>query len=315
MTDLEVSPICLGTGSLGSDVVGDAAFDLLDSYFELSGRFIDTAHNYGDWVEGNEKSASEKILGKWIRQKRVREQIVLATKGGHFYFDTPNEPRLSKEELTSDLQGSLSALQTDFIDLYWLHRDDPSRPVEDIIGTLNEFVRAGHIRYFGASNWKVNRIREAQEYAAASGLMGFVADQPLWNAAVLAGPPYNDSTLGWMDDERFQFHIDSGMSVIPYQSNAYGLFQRMHDGTLDQMNQGFRSFYKAKESTDRFNRMQQVMRDSDLTITQVTLGYLKSQPFTTVPIVGSKNVQQIKDSMTALHVVLTPAQIKYIENG
>ena len=311
-TTLHVSSLCLGTGEIGTTVAGDEAFRLLDAYVEKGGRFLDTAHNYGDWVQDAPRSASEKTIGAWMRARKNRDGIVLATKGAHWRLDRPDAPRLARRDIEDDLNGSLAALGTDRIDLYWLHRDDPARPVEDILETLNDQVRAGKIRYFGASNWKTERLRAAQEHARRAGWNGFAADQVLWNAAVLAGPPYGDPTVGWMDDARFAFHQESGMATLAFQSQAYGLFARMQARTLDAMNAGFRGFYDLEASQRRYKAMTQIMNETGLTITQVALGYLLSQPFVTVPIVGCRNQEQLADSMTAAGVRLTPAQVEAI---
>lgn len=311
-TTLAVSSICLGTGEIGTSVAGEDAFALLDSYVEHGGSFLDTAHNYGDWVKDAPRSASEKTIGEWIRSRGNRDEIVLATKGAHWHLDTPKEPRLSRRDIEADLNGSLAALGTDRIDLYWLHRDDPSRPVEDILETLNAQVKAGKVRYFGTSNWKTERLRAAQAHARKAGLHGFVGDQVLWNAAVLAGPPYGDPTTGWMDEQRFAYHQETSMAVLAYQAQAFGLFQRIQAGTLDQMNPGFRGFYVQDASRQRYDVMIQIMAETGLTITQVLLGYLLSQPFVTIPIVGCHSLPQLADSMTAADVRLTAAQVSAI---
>jgi aryl-alcohol dehydrogenase-like predicted oxidoreductase len=311
-TTLNVSSICLGTGQIGTGLDKDNSFRLLDAYVERGGNFLDTAHIYGDWVKDVERSICEKTIGAWLMARGNRDQIVLATKGGHPYLDSMQVPRLSRQEIVTDLDASLQCLQTDYIDLYWLHRDDPTRPVEDILETLNAQVKAGKIRTFGASNWQGERMRATQEYATAQGLAGFVADQMLWNAAVLAKPPADDTTLACMDAELFAFHRETGMAAIPYQSQASGLFSRMHNGTLDQMNPGARGCYKLEESRQRYERMRQVMEETGLTITQVVLGYLISQPFTTVPIVGCRNMAQLTDSLSAANVRLTPEQVAFI---
>src|ERR1700761_646598 len=126
-TDLTVSSICLGTGGFGTSIKQDDAFHMLDTFVELGGSFIDTAHVYGDWEKDVPRSVSERIIGAWMRDRGVRDQIVLATKGAHWHLDKPDVPRLSRRDIDEDLAGSLEALQTDRIDLYWLHRDDPQR--------------------------------------------------------------------------------------------------------------------------------------------------------------------------------------------
>lgn len=293
----------------------DETASLLDAYVAAGGNFIDTAHNYGNWVPNIPRSASERAIGAWMAERKNRDQLVLATKGGHPEFDAPEVGRLRRVDIFDDLTGSLEALQTTQIDLYWLHWDEVSRPVEEIIDTLNEAIDLGHVRYLGASNWTPSRIRAANAYAAAHGLAGFVADQVLWNAAPLQVFPYGNPGVGFVNQDRFALHVETGMAMIPFQAQAFGFFQRMHDGTLDQMNKGFRGFYEPIESEARFNRMREVMEETELTISQVVLGYLLSQPFVTIPIVGCQSVRQVADSMTALTVQLTPDQVHHINGG
>ena len=164
-TDLYPSSICLGTGLMGSTIDREHSFQLLDTLVEMGGNFIDTAHVYGDWVPGG-KSLSEKTIGIWAKERGIRNRVMIGTKGAHPALSSMSIPRLSHREIVNDLDESLEYLQTEYVDLYWLHRDDPNRPVADILETLNEQVAAGKIRYFGCSNWRVQRIREAMQYAS-----------------------------------------------------------------------------------------------------------------------------------------------------
>ncbi len=152
-TDLAVAAICMGTTFIGSTIDHHQSFDLLDLYAESGGNFVDTASVYANWLAG-EKHQSEKTVGRWLADRGLRDRIVLATKGAHPDMATMDVPRMSRAEIEDDLNTSLINLQTDVIDLYWLHRDDPSRPVEEILATLNAQVQAGKIRYFGCSNWR-----------------------------------------------------------------------------------------------------------------------------------------------------------------
>lgn len=158
-TDLMLSSICLGTASLGSTISKSESFRLLDEFAELGGNFLDTSLNYADW-ECEIKSVSEKTIGEWLKQRKQGNKIIVGTKGA-----CPNQERffrLTREDIIHDLHNSLNNLQTDCIDLYWLHRDDPTQPVELIIDVLQEQVEAGKIRYFACSNWTVGRIQEAK---------------------------------------------------------------------------------------------------------------------------------------------------------
>lgn len=158
--------LALGTGHFGTKLTEADAFAQLDRYAEF-GNFIDTARVYGDDPSG-ERSKSERIIGKWLRSSGMAGQMILSTKGGH---PTPGKnraftPRLHRDELYADVEGSLDFLGVDAIDLYFLHRDDTSLPVGEILETLEEMRRKGLIRFYGCSNWTVERITAAAAYAA-----------------------------------------------------------------------------------------------------------------------------------------------------
>jgi aryl-alcohol dehydrogenase-like predicted oxidoreductase len=311
-TDLNVSPLCLGTGNYGTAIDREHAFEMLDRFVELGGSFIDTANIYGNWVKDVERSISEKVIGSWLMERGNRSSIVVGTKGGHFDLESPAASRVSPVEIVKDLDESLVSLRVDSIDLYWLHRDDPSRPVEELIDALDTQQRAGKIRWYGASNWKPARIAAANRYAAETGKTGFSADQVLWNVAPLDRQPYGDPTVDYMSEERFASHVQSGMAEIPYQSQANGLFNKIDSGDANHISQSLQTMYRLVEARERYSRMLKVMDKTGLTITQVVLGYLRGQPFTTVPIIGCKNIEQLEDSMSAIDVALTAEQIASI---
>lgn len=175
-TDLNVSRVALGSSMIGSRVNRDDSFALLDGFVDAGGTFIDTAHVYANWAPGP-RSISEKTIGAWLKAIGSRNRLVIATKGGHPEPEHDRVSRLSPGEIVSDLVESLDFLGVDFIDLYWLHRDDLDRPVGEMLEVVNEQARLGKIRYFGCSNWRPNRIREAQDYASAHRLRPFVASQ------------------------------------------------------------------------------------------------------------------------------------------
>jgi aryl-alcohol dehydrogenase-like predicted oxidoreductase len=134
-TNLSPSVICLGTAQIGSVIPEADAFRLLDTYYGLGGTFLDTAQVYADWLPG-ERSASEKTIGRWLKARGLRNHTVVSTKGGHPDLHAMEIPRLSPEHIVFDVERSLLNLQTDRIDLYWLHRDDPNRPVSEMLDIL-----------------------------------------------------------------------------------------------------------------------------------------------------------------------------------
>jgi aryl-alcohol dehydrogenase-like predicted oxidoreductase len=281
---------------------------LLDSFIEQGGNFLDTAKIYADWLPG-ERSISEKTLGAWMHQRGNRHQVIVATKGAHPDLAAMHIPRLSPGEIVADLEASLQHLGADMIDLYWLHRDDPARPVEEIIDTLNSQVIAGKIRYFGCSNWRAGRIQAAQAYAKAHGLMGFAGNQMLWSLAHIDMDANPDKTLVNMDAESFEYHKSSGLAAIPYSSQAGGLFNKMARGSGTSGG----GMYPIVENEARFKHIQKLSDETGLSITQIVLGYMLSQPFAVIPIVGCHTLTQLKDSLSAAEVCLLPSQVAFLD--
>jgi aryl-alcohol dehydrogenase-like predicted oxidoreductase len=309
-TDLQPSVICLGGGPLGSSLDRASSFRLLDAFLDRGGNFLDSAKVYADWVPG-ERSVSEKTIGRWIQLRRNRDRVIIATKGAHPELATMHIPRLSPQEIASDVDASLSHLQVDTIDLYWLHRDDAARPVAGIIETLNAQVRAGKIRYFGCSNWRAERIRQAQAYAAARGLQGFSGDQMLWSLARPNLIALGDPTIVAMDDELAQVHASTGLAAIPYSSQAGGLFNKL----ARDPQHAIPPMYQMPGNAQRLERIRALSAQTGLTITQVVLGYLLSHPFTTIPVVGCHTIDQLDDSLRAVDIHLTPDQISFLTAG
>jgi len=313
-TDLYPSPICLGTQSMGSAIDRKHSFQLLDTFFEMGGNFIDTAHVYGDWVPG-EKSLSEKTIGMWVKERGIRSKIMIGTKGAHPALSSMNIPRLSHDEIVKDVNESLECLQTDYIDLYWLHRDDPNRPVADILETLNEQVAVGKIKYFGCSNWKVQRIREAMEYASKHELKCFVGNQMMWSLAVPNIDAIGDKSLVIMDKEGMEFHRKTHLTAIPYSSQAKGFFTKMSKGNIRQLSERIKKTYYNEENMKRLERIEKLAHDLSRSVTEIVLSYLISQPFITIPIVGCRTVEQLTESLQAGNLRLDPDMVRYLEEG
>jgi aryl-alcohol dehydrogenase-like predicted oxidoreductase len=219
-------------------------------------------------------------------------------------------PRMSDKEIASDIDASLQHLQTDTIDLYWLHRDDPSRPAGEIIEALNSHIKAGKLRFIGCSNWRAARIAEAQSYAMAHGLKGFSANQMMWSLAGINTANLPDKTLVAMDQELYAYHLSTGLAAIPFSSQAQGLFNKLAAGKLASIPKP----YQAVDNEKRLSRILSLQAETGFSITQTGLAYLTSQPFTTVPIVGCKNMTQLKDSLSAGDVTLTAQQVRFLSN-
>ncbi len=309
--DLQPSAVCLGGGPFGTEVTEEDAFVLLDAFFAAGGNFLDTALVYGDWA-ATERSVSEKIIGRWMRTRGVREDVIVGTKGGHPLLNRMDVPRLSPQEIISDLEASLSHLQTDCIDIYWLHRDDPGRPVGDMLETLEARVGRGCIRYYGCSNWTVSRIRQASEYARAHGLRGFIANQPMWSLARPVRECLPDATMAIMDEEGAAFHRSTGMAAIPYSAQAGGFFAKTERSGLDGLDENRRRLYGSAENEARSERAQNIAREWGTTVGSVALAFLMSQPFPVIPIIGAKDPRQLRDGLRAADLTLTAETLSYL---
>lgn len=314
-TDLRVSSICLGTALLGSEIDRASSFALLDQYVEMGGNFLDSAIIYANWLPRYEPSASEKTIGRWMRARNSRRSIVVGTKGAHPDFSAPEKPRLSKSDITYDLERSLANLGTDCIDLYWLHRDDPSRPVSEIIETLNSLAAKGYIRFFGCSNWRCDRIKAAQEFAVQNGLMGFSGDEMMWSLAKIKGEALPDPTLVFMDDALYHYHRQSGLAAMPYSSQANGLFHKLIAQDYDMEKVQISGQFLHEDNLERARRVARLANESGLSVAQVILGYLLAQPFTTIPIVGCQSLDDLRDSISSSDTVLSSEQVAFLERA
>ena len=215
-----------------------------------------------------------------------------------------------------DLEESLRRLQLDFIDLYWLHRDDPSIPVGRMLDTLERARQDGLIRWYAASNWTAPRLREAAEYSKVHDLPGMVASQIQWSLAAMIPGSIPDDTMVSMNDENHLYYQETGMPVVAYSAQASGFFSGKY--SIDQPGSGHqhvRKMYGTEENWGRLQRATELAAALDCTANQIALAYLIAQPFPAFPIAGCRNLGQVKDSCGAMNLHLTPQQVSYLENG
>jgi aryl-alcohol dehydrogenase-like predicted oxidoreductase len=303
----------MGSNIMGSVIDKQTSFRMLDAYLDAGGTFLDTAKVYADWMPG-ERSISEKTIGEWLRRSGKRAQVVVATKGAHPELATMHIGRMSPAEIVADLDASLRHLQTDVVDLYWLHRDDVKRPVAEILETMESQVRAGKIRYYGCSNWRAGRIGEAQAYARSQGWTGFVADQMMWSLAAIDYAALPDKTMVAMDADLKQYHLASGMAAVPYSAQANGYFQRLAAGEMDKIKEVQRRIYGTGRNDLRLERVRKLSAETGLSITSIVLGYLMAQPFPTLPVFGCRTMEQLEDTLQAADVMLAQEQVAFLES-
>ena len=308
------SRIVLGGDSFGVSVSGRDSFALLDRYLDRGGNHIDTAHLYGIGSPGGEQ-ISETVIGKWMKERQNRRRILLSTKGGHPPLSDMHKTRVTKKEVERDLKESLTALQTDYIDLYWLHRDDPDTPAGEILEWMNGFVKEGLIRAVGASNWTGARLAEADAAASGHGGQSFAASQILFSAAPVNGEKMPDDTLVWMNGREAEYYRTVGMPLFCYSSQAKGYFSKRAAGA--ELVGMARDWFDSPESRRRAERIAEIARARGTSPAAVALSYLWSDGINAFPIVGCKTADQLEDSLLAEDLLLERgerAQIKGDDN-
>lgn len=300
-TDLRVSPICMGTANYGTDIDRETAKTQINMFVEMGGNFIDTAHVYGDWVPGV-KGRSERIIGDWFKETGRRHDIILSTKGAHPDLSDMSKSRVNPAEIKKDLDESLLYLKTDYIDIYFLHRDIPQVPVAEILDTLEDARLKGKIRYYGCSNWSLPRIEEADRYAREHQISGFVCNQLMWSLADINSYNVADKTLVLMDRETYEYHKRTGKNAMAYTSIAKGYFSKKADGI--PVPKKLSAVYDNESNENIYRELVNISRELNRSISEVALAYMMHQEFTTVPIVSFSNQQQLKEGIRSCDLVL-----------
>lgn len=305
-----ISRLVQGTVMLREDLI-DENFALLDAVFEAGCTTYDTAHGYGG-------GQCERVLGRWIKDRKIRDDVVILTKGAHHNRD---RQRVTPYDISADLHDSLARLGVDFVDLYLLHRDDPSVPVGPIVEILNEHHRAGKIGAFGGSNWSPARIAEANAYAAEHGLLPFVASSPNFSMAVQVDEPWpNCLTIsGPQAAGDRAWYAEQKMPLFVWSSLAGGFLTgrfRRHNlaqfaGTGDEM---IVRCYCTEENFGRVDRAEALGREKGLTLPQVALAYVLSHPNLDVfALVGCRTGDEFSENVHASQVKLSAEELALID--
>jgi aryl-alcohol dehydrogenase-like predicted oxidoreductase len=309
-TNLKASELCLGTAEFGSAVDESLSEEIIKTYLDAGGNVLDTAEIYAAWLPDGEHR-SETFLGNWLRKNKNRDQLIISTKGAHPRLDSMDKPRISKPVVESDLNSSLQRLGIDYADIYWLHRDDPSTPVEEIVSMLEDFRKAGKIRYSGLSNWTQGRAEAARVAAAKLGVQPIIGVQNQWSLAK-ADASKGDPTWAYTDDSFAQWHAHNNISAFPYTPQANGYFRRLENGTLDKASDLVKGLFDSPENRERYQRVKAIQSESKLSTGAIVLGYLLRQSFPVFPIIGPKKSADLIESFGATKATLTAEDIAYL---
>lgn len=299
-TDLTLAPLGMGCVNAGLKWDGAEADRLFDAFLEMGGNVFDSARVYSDWIPP-ERGRSERVIGDWLARSGKRDRVVLITKGGHpdMTAEKPDlhKSRVSAAEMEEDLDLSLQALRTDRIDLYFYHRDDRSRSVEELIDTMERFVRKGKIRYYGCSNWSTVRMQEADAYCQRMGYRGFAANQALYNIGCRHMNPMEDDTLETADAEMCAYHQRNPRNLLmPYMGLCSGFFNKLLTDGVDSVRN---SPYFTEENRKIADRIAHITEVYQVTVTQAVLGFFAVQGFPCLPLYGPRNASDLKEALDA----------------
>ncbi len=294
--------ISLGTVRFGNLVSMHTAFAQLDTYYAQGGTWIDTARVYGVPLIPTEQRCpeyvdSEEAIGRWLAARGLRDQVTLVTKGAHWDLQT-RAKRVNRDAIRADMATSLQKLGVNGVDIYFLHNDDETVPVAEIMPVLHELVSAGKTKAVGASNWRVQRIAEANAYAKENGLTPFSISQVRWSYAQTTDKqqPLTIDMNG--DAAQYGGYVEMGMPVMAYSSQANGFFFKTAalGFDADAIGPGAASFL----SPENMCRAQTVMRLAEthrVPVSAAALGYLWSRAIPVTALVGCSTVEHLQTSL------------------
>lgn len=305
--DKKASRFVMGTFGMFPDNM-EKHFSTLDAAYDLGITTIDTARAYD----------SEPTVGRWIKERGLRDQIVLLSKGAH-----PNDDRqrVTDEDIDADLFESLKALDTDYLDVYLLHRDNPELPVGPIVEKLNEHLAAGRIRCFGGSNWTHERLQEANEYAYAHNLVPMEISSPNFSLAEQVKNPFAPGCVtisGPQNEDAKAWYEKNQMPVLAYSSLARGLFsgrvtRELFETDPEKIDMFCRIGYCYDCNFTRLERCAELAAEKGASIPQVAMAFVMDSPLNVFPIIGAANRSEIESTLGALDVKLTPAEVAYLD--
>ena len=312
-TGVKVSRICLGCMSYGVPPAGPLrpgsnAWSLNE---EQSAPFfrqaLDAGINFFDTANVYANGDSERVLGRFLKANAKREDTVIATKLNGVMRDGPNGGGLSRKEIFFELDESLRRLETDYVDLYQIHRWDKTTPIEETLEALNDVVRAGKVRYIGASSmW-------AWQFSKAL----YTSEKHFWAKFVTMQPHYN---LIYREEERemLKLCVDQGVGVIPWSPLARGRLARPWEAETTKRSEsdGYaKNLYTKTAEADKLvvERLEKVAGERGVPMAQVALAWLLTKPAITAPIVGATKLHHLEDAVAAVGLKLTAEEVKALE--
>ena len=301
-TALDVFELCLGGNVFGWTADERQSFAVLDAYAQAGGNFVDTADAYSAWAPGNSGGESETVIGRWMAARGNRDAIILGTKVGM----APELKGLSEKTIFAAVEGSLWRLQTDYIDLYYAHVDDPDTPLEETLGAFDSLVGEGKIRYAAASNYSASRLAEALAVSKREGLTRYVALQTGYNLMDRAG----------YEGELEAVCAREGLSCLPYFALAKGFLTgkyRPGADDVDSVRAESARAYLDERGRRVLNMLDDLAAAHGVPVAAVALAWLLAKPTVASPVASARTPEQLADQLPAATLVLAPDEVAALD--
>jgi aryl-alcohol dehydrogenase-like predicted oxidoreductase len=300
---IEVFPLALGGNVFGWTAGERESFAVLDAYTEAGGNFVDTADSYSAWVEGNEGGESETVIGRWLKARGNRSEVVIATKVSQH----PRFRGLSGANIKAAAEASLRRLGTDHIDLYYTHFDQPETPVEEILLALDQLVREGKVRAIAASNISAERLQESLDFSEREGFARYVALQPHYNLVS------RDTYEGPLRDVAER----AGLAAVPYYALAAGFLTgkyRPGAAAVDSPRAARAGTHLEGERGPKvLAALDEIAKARGAAVATVALAWLAARPTVVAPLASARTVEQLPDLVAVAGLRLSEAELRRLD--
>lgn len=309
--DKPISKLIMGTAWFNT-AYEDEIFAMLDLYVANGGNVIDTGKFYGANYQGDHACEAERILKKWFDARQNRDQLVIMDKACHPIItpDGRHHPeywRVKPDIITDDLHYSLYHTGCDHFDIYLMHRDDPTVPVEAIMDRLEQHRKEGLIKAYGVSNWEQDRVAQAEAYCQKMGYQGLSVNNPSYSLAKVMKTRWPGCV--YADDAYAKWHEGKDITLFSWAAQAHGFFAGIYD---DNAPQDIKDAFFSEENFERLKRCQELGTEKGVDAINIALAYVLNQSFPVAAIIGSRSRKEFDSCLAASQIQLTEAEIKYL---
>ena len=287
---LHIANAAIGSAVKMGGLSKNELFELFDMYIASGGNCIDTARAYG-------AGQAEALIGEYLQIRKNRDKLLISTKCCHPAGSGAS--RLTQRDMEEDLDASMRALGIDYVDIYWLHKDDESIPVESIMDSVNALLRTGKIGAIGCSNWHTGRIAAANRYARLTGQRGFDLSQIQWSLAESEEKLFQQFSAVLMDDVSYGWYYKNEMPVFAFSPQAQGFFSKAATGGVESLSEMLQTCYANPNNLIRLERVKEIAAREHVPVSVPVLAYLMNNKLPCVPVFGATSRQMLQETLLA----------------